>query len=302
MERNSELPHKIWSLWLQGEDNAPRIVTLCMKRWRKLNTDYDMHILNRSDASNLYGCGIAWQALPPQALSDIVRAKILLENGGIWVDASLLPVQPLQQWLPRLLGDSGFFAFARPGPDRPISSWFLAAQKDNIIMRRWWTEICRYWRRSRSVAIYDIPENPAASVDPIRSEGEDEFPYFWFHYIFQYLLETDREFSQYWDRCSHISATPAHELQNILKKAGNQNLLVRAMKKFGFRPGPIRPKSKEIFMIKGLFPVQKLGRPKDCPETLVNLLLDLDFNQACATEQALDSRSSTLSHRERSGK
>ena len=66
------------------------------------------------------------------------------DDGGVWVDASVVPVKPLSQWLGDALTEAGFFAFERPGPDRPISSWFLAATPRNLIFREW-------WKRSASV-------------------------------------------------------------------------------------------------------------------------------------------------------
>ena len=43
----------------------------------------------------------------------------------------------------------------------------------------------------------------------------DEYPYFWVHYLFQYLLETDAIFASAWALCPQISAEPPHRLQNV---------------------------------------------------------------------------------------
>ena len=134
-----------------------------------------------------------------QALSDIVRAKLLLQ-GGVWADATVFPTEPLDAWLPDRLKDAGFFAFERPGVDRALSSWFLAVSPEHGMMRKWWAEVVRFWSKPRSVRM-DIPENPVWEVSPDGGAAKDEYPYYWFHYLFGYLLETDADFAAQWDRC-----------------------------------------------------------------------------------------------------
>jgi hypothetical protein len=209
------LPRVIYSAWLQGAAQAPAIVQLCFQRWARLNPEYQLRVLVASDAAAVLAPHNL-PPVPPQALTDILRAKLLLEHGGIWVDASLYPVAPLSAWLPGLMNNTEVFAFARPGPDRPISSWFMAASPGSLIMRRLWVEILRFWHKPRQLAQYNggvIPPNPAASVAPEAGGASNEYPYFWLHYLFQYLLETDTNFAAAWSLCPHVPAIAPHQLQ-----------------------------------------------------------------------------------------
>jgi mannosyltransferase OCH1-like enzyme len=125
-------------LWLQGEQAAPELVRLNFRRWASLNPDYDLGILNGDDVDRLLvGFNLRPTQMMPQALSNVVRAKLLLQ-GGVWADATLFPTEPLDAWLPDRLKDAGFFAFERPGADRPLSTWFLAASPDHVMMRKLW--------------------------------------------------------------------------------------------------------------------------------------------------------------------
>lgn len=225
----ASVPRVIYSAWLQGAAQAPAVVQSCFQRWARLNPEYQLHVLEASDAATLLAAH-HFPPVPPQALSDILRVKLLLEQGGIWVDAALFPVAPLQDWLP---AGAEFFAFARPGPDRPISSWFLAAAPGHVIMQKLWAEILRFWCKPRQQAIYNgglIPPNPAASVAPEAGGGSDFYPYFWLHYLFQYLLETDAEFAGLWALCAQPSAGPPHRLQAVCAGIAPVETIIAAAK------------------------------------------------------------------------
>jgi hypothetical protein len=213
------VPRVIHSAWLQGAAQAPAIVQLCFSRWTRLNPEYQLRVLQASDASTLLG-GHAFPALPAQALSDIMRVKLLLEHGGIWADATLFPVFPLRDWLPGMMARGDFFAFARPGPDRPLASWFLAAPPGHTLMVKLWREILRFWSRARRPVMFGdsiIPPDPAGSVSP--AGDPDIYPYFWLHYLFQYLLDSDADFAAAWALCAQPSADAPHLLQTMFVNA-----------------------------------------------------------------------------------
>jgi len=242
------IPRVIYSLWLQGEKNAPEVVRLAFQRWGTLNPDYAVRILDQEDVNKLLGASkIATERLTVQALSDVVRAKLLLE-GGVWVDASVFPVEPLSKWLPLLMQKSQFYAFAQPAPDRPLSTWFLAAAKNNILMRKWWDEVERYWQRPRALGRYHrithprgiIPRDPVWEVSPTGGALKGKFPYFWFHYLFRYLLETDADFASCWEHCAKLPANQAFQLQALLKS---------------LKP----PTRQTIFCVAHSFPLHKLN-------------------------------------------
>ncbi len=223
----ASVPRVIYSAWLQGAAQAPAVVQSCFQRWARLNPEYQLRVLEASDAATLLA-PYNFPPVPPQALSDILRVKLLLEHGGLWVDAALFPIVPLDSWLP---GGAGFFAFARPGPDRPISSWFLASVPGHVIMQKLWAEILRFWCKPRQMATYDgglIPADPATSVAPEAGGASDFYPYFWLHYLFQYLLETDAAFADSWALCPQPPAGPPHRLQAVCAGAATVEAIIAA--------------------------------------------------------------------------
>ncbi len=247
------VPKTIYSMWLQGKEQAPDLVQLNFERWAALNPQYRLEVLERSHVASLLQDSVfPTIALPPQALSDVVRARLLLTRGGIWVDASLFPVKRLDDWLPDVLTSAGFFAFERPGSDRPLSSWFLAATPDHFIFRQWWSEIAKFWSRPRRL-IEGIPLNPVASVAPETAAQTDEFPYFWFHYLFQYLLDTSPEVAALWEHCFKFPAERPAKLQSLF---GNNDA----------------PSNTQIIEAASSAPVQKLNWRTTYPLDIFSLL------------------------------
>jgi hypothetical protein len=221
-ERLGPFPRRIYSLWIQGEDAAPDLVKLNWNRWARLNPDYDFMILDGETAREKIGpFPIDLDSLSAQAFSDVLRARLLADGGGIWTDASVFPVVPLRDWIDRCLEECTFFAYEAPGADRPISSWFLAARERSLIMRLWWEAIRTYWAKPRVLALdeagqWRIPDDPAEAVAPHGGGEEGVYYYFWFHYLFAYLCADKPAFRNAWARCSHKSAMPPHRLQGVL--------------------------------------------------------------------------------------
>lgn len=178
-------------LWLQGWDRAPEVVGACYRTWRKLNPSWDVRALTLSDVSDvladdpLVSLAIS-KNLPRETVSDFVRIALLRKSGGVWADSTCYCLKPLDSWLPEMLC-SGFFAFANPGPDRMLSNWFLAAEKNNYIVARMYDLIGEYWSA--------------------RSIGDD---YFWFHFQFADAYRKDGRFRDVWDRTPKLPAKGPH--------------------------------------------------------------------------------------------
>ena len=214
-------PRIIYSLWLQGKTKAPALCLLCWERWARLNPRHQLRILEAGDVERLL-CDfpVPLTKLRPQALANIVRTRLLRESGGIWTDATVFPMSPVEEWMSDGLKQSGFFAFETPGPDRPLSNWLLAASPHHLIVEKWWVEIQRFWVKPRELATFGnsiVPPDPAWQVAPNGGALEDSYPYYWHHYLFRYLLEKDEEIRSVWGRCTRPSAEPPHRLQRLFK-------------------------------------------------------------------------------------
>ncbi len=176
-------------LWLQGLEAAPPVVVASYSSWQRLNPGYSVHLLTAeslkcfippSDLHRIMG-----REKEREALSDEIRLELLVRYGGIWADATTLCTRPLEEWLPSYM-QTGFFAFDKPGSDRMLSTWFLAATKGNAVIEKWRQASIEYWRT--------------------RTVRDD---YFWCHQLFAKIYETEPDVQLMWDLTPKISARHA---------------------------------------------------------------------------------------------
>lgn len=180
------LPRSIWSLWLQGWDEAPPIVRACLASWAHANPAWALHPITANDIGN-------WcDPVPPRppmmtraAYSDVIRTSILAEHGGVWVDATVYCIWPLDSWLPTV-ASSGFFAF-RLGGERPLATWLLAAERGHPLVSSWATRALLYWAR--------------------RDHADQ---YFWLQKEFADCCRDDPALGSAWAEVPDVSAAHAH--------------------------------------------------------------------------------------------
>lgn len=184
------LPRIIWIYWAQGWDAAPELSQRARRAWTLHNPDWDVRAIDAGGVQQLLGQDWPLTPLPDTitqtAKSDLVRLALLKSFGGVWVDATTFPVQPLDTWIEPHTA-TGSFAFDKPGPNRPIATWFIAAYAGNRLLQKWHDRAWEYWR------------------------GRDEMDhYHWVHNLFDLMLKEDPEARALFEQIQPISA--AHPL------------------------------------------------------------------------------------------
>jgi hypothetical protein len=179
-------------LWLQGEDEAPPLVTASFASWRTLNPSWEIVVLDQDTMHDYVELPDLPNHVQPSHVADIVRLQVLNRYGGVWTDATTLCLRPLDTWLDHVT-PTGFFAFAKPQPLRALANWFIAAEKQSPFVDAWLR-----WSRA-----YITCERKPAS-------------YFWQHHTFNWLLRRNRALRKAWRETPHISARGPHILQRIL--------------------------------------------------------------------------------------
>jgi hypothetical protein len=185
------LPKIVWTFWAQGWDLAPEIVRASTTTWSRQNPDWQIRRLNWKNVPGLFAPTSPYARLinldlDPCILSEFVRLELLARFGGVWADATTYCLVPLDGWLQSAV-PKGFFAFDRPGPDRMLSSWFLAADKASPTILLWRTLAEQYW-----------------------AQRSARHAYFWLHYLFADAYEADANFRKIWDATPKISADGPH--------------------------------------------------------------------------------------------
>ena len=227
MLQPESLPKTIWILWFQGIDKAPYVVQRCFESWVKRNPGWQVISLDQRLLANVVSMDYTTEevsGLSMQQAADMLRLDLLANHGGVWVDATCFCVQPLDEWLFSKM-ESGFFAFDRPGKDRIMSSWFLAAEPGNHLVSKMFTFMRSYWisspvrhdNRDQVVRIFTrllqlSPQTRGWWFSRLLRERMGATPYFALHYGFEKLIREDPECGQIWSRTPKVSADGPHRL------------------------------------------------------------------------------------------
>lgn len=159
--QNNEPTRIIWLCWLQGLEQAPEIVKKCVASVKRNMPNYEVRVLT---AENIFD----YVTLPEHIVrkyqkgtitfthfSDILRTALLVQHGGIWLDATVL----LTDAIPAQMTDAPLF-FLQKSKTQTIphfgSNWFLVAFKGNAIMSRMLELLCAYWAKENKVRDYFI--------------------------------------------------------------------------------------------------------------------------------------------------
>jgi hypothetical protein len=212
------IPRVLWTLWLQGWEQSPALVQACLRSWQLRNPTWTVRALTRENIGTYVDLAAAYPAvdldrIPAPALSDMIRVALLAEHGGVWADSTVFCVTPLDQWVDEC-SRTGFFAFCRPGPDRMVSSWFLASEPHHPLTTEWQDRVREYWRT------HSTPDR-----------------YFWFHHLFADAYGESETFRQIWDATPKLpSDGPHYFVPYNARLAGRMTQRARARVMSGAEP------------------------------------------------------------------
>jgi len=141
---------RIFTLWLQGEEQAPDIVKSCFASIRK-HCAQPLVIL---DGETVFD----WITLPeaivekyragkikPAHFADICRVELLHTYGGYWLDSTCYVSAPIPAWIT----EHDFFVFMAGekvhGNYSFIQNCFIRARKGSYLLEAWRAMILDYW-------------------------------------------------------------------------------------------------------------------------------------------------------------
>lgn len=178
--RPKVIPKIIWIYWAQGEAEAPVLVRASIDSWRRMNPEWDVRVLDASTAPDAADLPVSPETVPIQSYADLLRLRLLNTEGGVWADATVYCVTPLDHWLP-FIAQKGFFAFRWtpgdawmiwPNIGRDVTNWFIAAAPGTPIIDAWDSISRAYWSGGRTEP--DV--------------------YFWPHFLFDLMRMGRRRF------------------------------------------------------------------------------------------------------------
>lgn len=185
---------KIFTIWLQGEENAPDLVKACFRSVRK-NCKQELVVLDEATLNQYITLpDIIWKKrsegkIKNAHFADICRVELLYEHGGLWLDSTGFATAPIPDWI---IKEDFFVYMAGNKVGSPYSfmqNCFIRARKGAYLLDAWRAMILDYW----------IHENHS-------------FDYFMHQLLFKTLVMNDPRAKKYFAEMPHIDQDPTHAL------------------------------------------------------------------------------------------
>lgn len=150
----------VFSIWLQGEEQAPRIVKSCWDSIRR-HCNEELVIL---DAKTIpawidlpAGILAQWQSgrMKPCHFTDICRLELLWKYGGYWMDATDYMCHPV----PEEIASQPFFLYMGDKEEYSpfVQNCFIRAYAHHPIIGAWKEMLLLYWERHSRAFDYFLP-------------------------------------------------------------------------------------------------------------------------------------------------
>lgn len=156
----SEQPkERVFTMWLQGEDNAPALVKACISSMRR-HLAQEVVVITEKNLSE-------WITLPEHIMekwrngkiraahfSDICRVELLWNYGGIWLDSTAYVTSPV----PDEIMEADFFVYLAGskigGSYAFMQNCFIRSRRHHPLLGVWRGAIHSYWEKEESIVDY----------------------------------------------------------------------------------------------------------------------------------------------------
>lgn len=115
-ERFTTTKPNLFIYWEQGWDSAPYLCKQCLRSWIKYNkNDFNIIALDNNTIkqyipeNEINIINRIKQHKSVTASSDLLRVNLLAQNGGFWVDATIMCTQPIMRYYHRLQNKYDFW-------------------------------------------------------------------------------------------------------------------------------------------------------------------------------------------------
>jgi hypothetical protein len=151
----------IWILWLQGLENAPKIVSICVNSVKKNAGKHPVYFIDKGNVEDYieipkyiwekFETGIISHA----NISDFIRFNILFKHGGLWIDSTVF----VSGSIPEECFKQEFFAYKTNAINSDFSngSWtnfLLGAQPKTFFFYYMVQMFSEYWKRENFLLHY----------------------------------------------------------------------------------------------------------------------------------------------------
>lgn len=136
------IPKIIWIYW--HDFNMPQLVRVCVSNIIRLHPDYEIHVLNHKTIKEYIDIDIdtLCNMIPIANLSDLIRLKLLKKYGGVWIDASVILEENIEDFFLvkenrfEIIGFHNLYQ-SKHSNIPVIESWLLASPPNSKFINSW---------------------------------------------------------------------------------------------------------------------------------------------------------------------
>jgi hypothetical protein len=174
----------VWVLWYQGWEHAPWLTRFVVQSWAMHNPGWTIQLVSKKNLGAFMDTTSLDDIECPAARSDLLRLRLLDQHGGVWADATLICMLPLDSWVQAAVQPTGIWMYHGHEDGLGPASWLIVSGgAPSYIMRAWRRAADEYWAGGRISA----------------------HAYFWMDGLFLELLEHDERFASEWRRVPYLN-------------------------------------------------------------------------------------------------
>lgn len=214
----------IFMYW-HDQRSIPPVAKFCIENCKRLNTGWNFHLIDGAECDALLSKDFKPEVLSTINVtqkSDVLRAKLLLDNGGVWMDATGLLHEPLDRWLGEYLTGE-MTAPWDAHPSRVIGAWFIAARQGSPLIAKLYEVMRAYWSTSKmrlptdQAWIDTIDASYLEYINDYSAHVLRVYPYFFVNYLFARQLAMDSDFAARFHACRLIKPAEHRGLSEVIR-------------------------------------------------------------------------------------
>ncbi len=160
-KKETQKSNYIWICWLQGIEQAPLIVKRCFQSVQNWYPDKEIIVITEKNFSNYVDIPEyiikKWKKniINNAHFSDILRLALLVKNGGLWLDATVLCTG--NSW--EKFENEDLFVFQTGWRNKEtinMGNWLIYAKTNNVILETTLNLLYDYWKKFNYACDYFI--------------------------------------------------------------------------------------------------------------------------------------------------
>ena len=180
---DGDMTDTVWICWLQGIETAPKLVENCVASIKYYIKDKEIFFINKENFRDY--CEIPefiiekWEKgiITNTHFSDILRLALLIQHGGLWLDATVY----LTGELPDYICEGDLFVYRDGFFNCDVinfGSWVIYAKPNNIMLNETLNLLYLYWKKYDYMKHYFLLHLMFRLVSDFYKEEWDSIPYF----------------------------------------------------------------------------------------------------------------------------